>query len=49
MTHFGRRFKTAFGLSPRDYRKRSFESSRQSGVREVTVHGGDRSGPFADR
>jgi AraC-like DNA-binding protein len=26
MTHFGRRFKTAFGLSPRDYRRQSCES-----------------------
>jgi AraC family transcriptional regulator, positive regulator of tynA and feaB len=27
MTHFGRRFKTAFGSSPRDYRRQSCESS----------------------
>jgi AraC family transcriptional activator of tynA and feaB len=48
MTHFGRRFKGAFGLSPRDHRRRSCESAEQSGVRQVTVDGGDRPGSFAD-
>lgn len=34
MTHFGRRFKAAFGLSPRDYRRRrhSCETLEKSGI-----------------
>lgn len=49
MTHFGRRFKAAFGSSPRDYRSHSRGSAEKSGARQVSVDQGSRDSPFADR
>jgi AraC family transcriptional regulator, positive regulator of tynA and feaB len=41
MTHFGRRFKAAFGLSPRDYRSQSRDAVERSSVGQVLSSGSD--------